>query len=149
VSAQNTAVAVAIGLAAATIPELFYYSSLLYLEMPAVALMFLVCLQADQLLSLGFADLKKSPSWYALILIAFIKETTLPVLLGFVAYRVIVQLSLSAFRSSWKRLLRNELFMAVGTLLPLFLYLFFRIYFGNPRTFDFVPANLLVFRSYP
>jgi len=142
VSAQNTAIAVALGLAAATIPEVFYYSSLLYLEMPAVVLMFLVCTSIDQLLSASFNDLKKHPSWYALILIGFIKETTVPFLLCFVVCRVIAQLRSSSARSSWKRLLRDELFMAMGTLLPLALYLFYRIYFGNPRTFDFVPANL-------
>jgi NADH:ubiquinone oxidoreductase subunit 5 (subunit L)/multisubunit Na+/H+ antiporter MnhA subunit len=106
-------------------------------------LMFLVCTQADRLLSLDFRDLTKTPSWYALILIGFIKETTVPFLLCFVVYRMIIQFSSKAPRSSWKRLVLGELAMALCTLLPLFLYLFYRVYFGNPRTFDFAPANLL------
>jgi hypothetical protein len=143
VSPRSTTLAIALGLAAATIPELFYYSSLLFLEMPAVVLMFLVCVNIEQLLTLSFNDLTKSPSWYALILIGFIKETVVPFLLCFMVYRMIIQLSSSASRASWKRLVRDELFMAVCTFLPLAIYLFFRVYFGNPRTFDFTPANLL------
>ncbi len=143
VSPRDLFAALALGLASATIPEVFYYSSLLYLEMPAVVLMFLVCRDIEQLLSLGFDDLTRRPSWYALILIGFIKETTVPFLLCFVVYRVIIQFRSAGRRVSWKRRTRDELFMALGILLPLLLYLFFRAWFGNPRTFDFKPANLL------
>ncbi len=143
VSPRNLFAGLVLGLAAATIPVVFYYSSLLYLEMPAVVLMFLVCLDVEPLLSLGFDELTQRPAWYALILIGFIKETTVPFLLCFVAYRIVVQFRAPGRRASWKRRVRDELFMALGTLLPLFYYLFFRTYFGNPREFSFTPANLL------
>ncbi len=142
VSPRNLLAALALGLAAATIPVVFYYSSLLYLEMPAVLLMFLVCRDIEPLLSLPFDELTRRPAWYALILIGFIKETTVPFLLCFVVYRIVVQLRSPGLRASWKRRIRDELFMAAGTLLPLFLYLFFRTWFGNPREFSFTPANL-------
>ncbi len=135
--------AVVLGLAAATIPSLYYYSSILYLEMPAVVLMFVVCREADELLSLGFEQLSTRPAWYALILVGFIKETTAAFLLSFVLCRIIFRMKTAIGSMPWKQLVRDELFMAAGTLLPLAIYLFYRSRFGNPRDFSFAPANLL------
>ena len=147
VASRGTLEVLALGAAAATIPVLLYYSSMLFLEMPAVVLMFLVCLHIEQLLSASYDELTKDPYWLALILIGFIKETSVVFLLVFVACRIFFRLMPSAERGLWKRLLRDELSMALGTLLPLAIYLFFRSYFGNPREFHFNLANLLDLRA--
>lgn len=142
-----TAVTLVLGMAIATIPVVFYFSSILYLEMPSVVLMFAVCSKADKLLSLDFHDLKKNPSWYALILIGFIKETAAAFLLCFVVCRIAARLKSSARPVPWLKLARDEFLMALGTLLPLVLYMFFRSYFGDRRQYHFNPANLLNLRA--
>ncbi|MFM8323062.1 MAG: hypothetical protein ACKOC5_19295 [Chloroflexota bacterium] len=75
------------GLAVGLIPVVFYYSSILYLDLPAALLMLPVCLQADTLLTVDHRRLKQLPAWYALLLIGFIKETTLLFLGLFLALR--------------------------------------------------------------
>ena len=140
---RSTLPAVLLGLAIATIPSLYYYSSILYLEMPAVVLMFLVCRESDELLSLPLDELTTRPAWYALVLIGFLKETAAAFLLSFVVFRIIIRVKIAWRDAPWKRLVRDELFMAVCTLLPLAVYLFFRKRFGDPRGFLFIPANLL------
>ncbi len=143
---RGTVPTVLLGLAAATIPSLYYYSSILYLEMPAVVLMFVVCRESDELLSLPFDELTSKPAWYALVLIGFIKETAAAFLLSFVVLRIIIRVKIAWRNGSWKRLVRGELFMAVGTLLPVAIYLFYRTRFGNPREFHFAPENVLSLR---
>ena len=80
------------GGAVATLPLLFYYSSILYLELPAIFLMTLVCMNIQSLLQEDFQKIRQNPSWYALILIGFIKETTTLFLLCFVLWRFIAVL---------------------------------------------------------
>jgi hypothetical protein len=70
-----------------SIPLVFYYSSIFYLELPAVCLMFVVCLRIDHLLHSDFNEIRNDPAWYALLLLGFIKETTLPFLIVFVIFR--------------------------------------------------------------
>lgn len=74
-------------MAVATIPTIFYYSSITYLEMPAVMLMTIVCLRIEPLARNDTSAIKQDVGWYALILLGFIKETTLPFILMFLAYR--------------------------------------------------------------
>jgi hypothetical protein len=144
---RSTLIKLALGMAVATIPLVFYYSSILYLEMPAVLLMFLACNKIDQLLDLSFDDLKTNPAWYALILIGFIKETAVVFLLSFVFCRIVVRLSKPTSRVTSLRWVRDEIFVALGTLLPLAIYLFFRSYSSDPRQFHFNQANLLDLRA--
>jgi hypothetical protein len=80
------------GIAVALIPVVYYYSSIFYLELPAVCLMFIVCLRIDHLLFSDFEEIRNDPGWYALILIGFIKETTIPFLLVFVAFRIAIKI---------------------------------------------------------
>jgi len=80
------------GIAVASIPVVYYYSSIFYLELPAVCLMFIVCLRIDHLLFSDFEEIRNDPGWYALILIGFIKETTIPFLLVFVAFRIAIKI---------------------------------------------------------
>jgi hypothetical protein len=81
-----------IALAIATTPLLLYYASILYLELPAVLLMFVVCLDIRRLLRVGPPELRRLPSWFALLGIGFVKETTLPFLFAFIICRLALQL---------------------------------------------------------
>ena len=147
------------GLAIGTIPIVFYYSSILYLEIPAIFLMTLVCIRISNLLQKDFVGLKQDIGWYALILIGFIKETTLPFLLCFLIYRTIISLW---NRTSNEKLnphteetadvktklpigqfFRDEFFVYFVTLLPIVYYLSFRTIFENTREYTLTLSNLL------
>jgi len=128
------------GGALATIPIVFYYSSILYLELPAVVLMTLVCVNIQNLLQQDFLKIKQNPFWYALILLGFIKETTTPFLLCFVGWRLIAflvkQRIAPAKMASLGHDLIQELKVALATLLPAVLYLFLRSFQTHNRSFS-------------
>ena len=138
------------GVAVAVIPTVYYYSSIFYLEMPAVMLMTLACLYSEQLLDSDFRELKKNIGWYALILVGFIKETTLPFLLCFVACRFLVRLWQLVIRPktdekkiSFGHFILGELPVYFVVLLPIVYYLAFRVIFADTRPYTLSPANLL------
>lgn len=79
------------GLSISTMPIVYYYSSILYIEPMAVILMFVVCIQAKDLLYVDYSEIKKNPAWYALIFLGFIKETVIPFLLCYLVCRLIIQ----------------------------------------------------------
>ena len=146
---------IAWGVAVATIPLIFYYSSILYLEPLAVFLMTIACFDADTLLHESSKDISHVPAWYALLLIGFIKETTIPFLLCFIAVRIIVQLQ------AWSRKNRKEesektlLNLLVGEfkvifalLAPIFLYLYFRAALISTRSFTPDILNLFDLTNY-
>ncbi len=131
------------GIAVLTLPLIRYYSSILYLEMPAVLCMTWAAFHADRLLRADPDRLTSAPAWYALLMVGFLKETTLPFLIAFIACR-----ALARFTILWRRrslnpatLLRETgVFYGVG--LPLFLYLCFRSHFGDPRPVALWLTNL-------
>ena len=135
-------------LAAATVPVLFYYSSILYIEPPAVFLMMVVCLRIKDLLHEDVHELKRNPAWYALILTGFIKETTIVFLLSVIACRV--GIALLSGRPSDRQpgktgagRLAGELNFIFSALLPCLLYLFLRSTFADTRAFTAHLQNLL------
>jgi hypothetical protein len=134
------------GCAVATIPLVFYYSSILYLEQSAIVLMTLVCFNIKDLFHEDFTKLKQNPFWYALILIGFIKETTIMFLLGVVFWRFVAFLirrrTESANVESFRRGLIQEIKIALATLLPAVLYLFLRSFQTRNRAFSPDIANL-------
>ncbi len=89
---EMTIPAILAGISVASIPVVYYYSSIFYLELPAVCLMFIVCLRIEHLLDSDFEEIRNDPGWYALILIGFIKETAIPFLLVFVAFRIAIKI---------------------------------------------------------
>ena|GEM_PF-1184832 len=147
------------GLSAAVIPIVFYYSSVLYLEMPAIFLMTIVCMHIGILLRKDFVELKQDIGWYALILIGFIKETTLPFLLCFLIYRTAISLwhriqdrkfnrqtevnAEAKPKSSNGQFIKGELSIYFVTLLPIVYYLLFRTIFDNTREYALTISNLL------
>jgi len=136
------------GLAVASIPLVYYYSSILYIEMPAIVLMLIVCFNIRSLLKDNFQTIKQNPAWYALILTGFIKETTIPFLVCFVGWRLIAgavqgRISLKSIKTSL-RSLEDELFIAVCLLLPVSFYLFLRGTLSQQtRWFSISLANLI------
>ncbi len=143
------------GIAAATIPLVYYYSSILYLELPAVFLMFIVCINIKKLLQDDFQDIRKNPSWYALILIGFIKETTIPFLFCFLGWRLISSVlqrrNLLTIRDNPPHKIVGELRIAFAVLLPVAFYLFLRGTLSQQsRGFSLTIShlvNILVYRT--
>lgn len=127
-------------LAIATIPVLFYYTSIFYLELPAIGLMLIVCLQLKGLLEDDFNAIKSNPSWYALLIIGFIKETVLPFLVCFLLIRLIYSIRRVRLKteqeknvgftipSNWHMvgIIGGEIMIAFSILFPLFFYLYLR-----------------------
>ena len=146
-SGSKTFVTVLWGLAVANLPLVYYYSSILYLELPAVVLMLVVCMNIRSLLKDDYQTIRQNPAWYALILIGFIKETTLPFLIGFIGWRLIVQvaggrISLKAIKRSLRNLW-EEVRIALAVLLPIVFFLFLRGKLSQQsREFSFHLANL-------
>jgi hypothetical protein len=136
-------------LALGGIPVIFYYSSILYLEMPAVFLMVVVCLDIDHVLTARDEALRRRPAWYALILLGFVKETTIAFLAVVVACRLAARWR--EIRSHPRRM-RETLIEARTVfciLLPLAVYLFYRGVFGDVRrTFSPHWANLSETQTY-
>jgi len=137
------------GFAAATIPIIFYYSSILYIDPPAVFLMTIVCLHIKSLIHEDSRKITQTPGWYALILMGFIKETTIPFLLCVLAFRVFIQLrnwyrsaSAEGSEKPFAGLAAGELGIIFSTLAPVFLYLFFRTIWTSTRSFSIDISNL-------
>jgi hypothetical protein len=108
--------------------------------------MTLVCFSIKSLLYDDFTKLKQNLFWYALILIGFIKETTIIFLLGFVFWRFVAFLirrrTTSANIESLRPGLIQEIKVASATLLPAVLYLFLRSFQTRNRAFSPDIANL-------
>jgi hypothetical protein len=153
-----------LGLSVATIPILLYYSSILYLELPAVFLMFYVCLKVKTLIFDDVYQLRHNPAWYALIVIGFIKETTVPflfclllvriwatitnkILIRPVSYRP-VKIFRQNNRSEILKILTNELIVTFSTLFPVVLYIFLRSIFATTRSFTPNLTNLWMVQTY-
>jgi hypothetical protein len=126
------------GLVVATVPLVFYYSSILYLEPLATALMLIACLRMGDLLRVGFEEIRNIPAWYALVILGFIKETAVVFLLCFIACRLVVQLK----RRPLGNALVGELSIVVATCVPIGLYLSLRSTLGQLRSFDPDPGAL-------
>lgn len=129
------------GFAVATIPIVFYYSSILYIELPAVCLMTIVCFRAESLLRDDFNKIKQTGAWYALVLLGFVKETATVFLLCFLLFRVALTLQrlVKEHRAQLPRpimaQLGQECALAFSVLYPIVLYLLLRAYEQLPRNF--------------
>ena len=114
------------GFAIGTMPVIVYYSSILYLEMPAIVLMTVVCINAEKLLTDDLDTIKTNPAWYALLFIGFIKDNTLPFLLCFLIPRFIANVFNRKSGNNFFQRLREESIVGFCVLLPLILFLCFR-----------------------
>jgi hypothetical protein len=143
------------GLAAASLPLVYFFSSSLYLELPAVVLMLVVCINIKSLLRDDFQKIRQNPAWLALILIGFVKETTVPFLVCFLGWRIIASLlhKRMATPTMKHRLssLLGEASIFLSVLLPVLLYLLLRGTLSEQtRGYSFTISNLtnlLVYRT--
>ena len=123
----------------ATIPLVFYYSSILYIDLSAAFLMAIVCFNTDELLRNDFNSIRHSPGWIALVLLGFIKETVVVFLLCFLVSRTVLSLrrlmngSIKGFQDIIKNYLTGELPIVFCVLCPYLLYIIFRVYLINIR----------------
>lgn len=147
---------IALGIAVVTIPIVFYYSSILYLEPPMVFLMTVACLDINNLLRKDSQEISQIPGWYALLLIGFVKETAIPFLLCFIVIRTIVQLrtwskgtSQEKLEKTLIRLLAGELGIIFSVLAPAFLYVYFRATLTTTRNYAPQISNLFDLSIYP
>lgn len=127
-------------LAIVTIPIVYYYSAIVYLELPAVVLMAIVCFDADALLTAPAGEIRGRPAWAALVVIGFLKETTTPFLIAIVACRVVSRWMKS--RGRLEEMIREEAQMAAAVLLPLLVWLVIRRIYPGPRVIPFRWGNL-------
>ncbi len=139
---------VGLALVIGTLPLILYYSSLLYLEMPAVLLMTIVCFRAETLLKTPAERLPEELSWYALLLIGFIKETVAPFILVFLVVRYAIQFARIRKTEDKARAIWSEAKVGICVLLPLAVYLVYRTFFSHAREFAPDAANLIDWRLY-
>ena len=131
------------GLFVFTTPLLLYYSSILYLELPAVLLMAIVAFHAEALLFDEVHEVLQHPAWVALVLIGFIKETALPFLAALLACRLVVQCARSVRGSKrWTSLL-HEARVVCAVTVPLALYLVYRAR-GDQRPPGLIFGNVFI-----
>jgi hypothetical protein len=130
--------------AVGTVPVLFYYSSILYLEMPVLLCMTVLCLGADDLLGAPVEELARKPLWIAVLLVGFLKDNVAPLLGVLVACRWLARAA-----SVWKSPRRlqaalGEARFAYCAMAPYFTYAVYRVFFsGVKRTYSPAASNLV------
>jgi len=136
----------------ATVPSIFYYSSILYIEPPAILMMTIVCLDIKNLTHQNSREVTQNPNWYALILIGLLKETTTPFLLCFIACREIVQFQ-NWYKAREEKSLAGFLVLEFGivfaVLAPVIFYLYIRSELTSTRSYNPHPSNLFDPSIYP
>jgi hypothetical protein len=131
-------------LAVASIPVVLYYSSVLYLEMPAVLLMTVVCLGAEIWTTCAPEELPGKPEWYALILLGFVKETVPAFLGAAILARLWVRLRYHRGAGSPRRQLLAEARPAACALIPFLVYWAYRTFLSTSiRGYSPDPAGLI------
>lgn len=139
----NWRVGILFGIAVITVPLIYYYSSILYLELPAVVLMTCVCLHADDLLGREKSEVVRHPAWYALLVAGFLKETVVPFIAAFLLLRLATRLTAQG-RLFWTRKhLLDEITVVFAVAAPVSVYILLCKVLGEMRGYDPGPGNLL------
>lgn len=131
-----------------SIPLVYFYTSLLYLEMPIVLLMTVCIFDLKSILYLEHEKLLNRPSWYCLLLISFLKETAIIFLLLILCLRVIHQIKMNIRSSKLIKILLSEITLYLLVLSPCAVYLFFRQYSPIYRAFGGQFNKLLDISNY-
>jgi hypothetical protein len=135
--------AAAVAAAIATMPLVFFYTSLLYLEMPAVLLFSLVFFRAEALLCQDIGKTREDPCWIAIVLVGMVKETVLPLLAACLVCRAIIRGRILLRSRAGIRAYVGEAAFAFCILLPPAIYLWFRNLAGVARVLQPHPAHLV------
>src|SRR3989344_3203395 len=131
-----------------TIPLMTFYGSLLYLELPIVFIMLICLFQIKNIISQPYSILTKQPVWLCLVILPFLKETTIMFLLLVVGVRTIFQQFVLSKNLRPKRFLLSEFLFAVSILSPAILYLLFRKYFSGFRPYGWQLVNIVTLTNY-
>jgi hypothetical protein len=116
-------------------PAVYYYSTTLYLEMPAVVLLLFVMYYVEPVLTEDFESVRGSPGWYALMAVGFIKETLAALIIGFIVLRLLIRgLIIIKNKAITGRTILNEAAAAFCIGAPLAIYIMLRLAFGEPDT---------------
>lgn len=135
-----------LSLAFVTVPLVYFYSNLLYLEMPVVLLMTICVFDLEFLILSPVENLFKKPGWYCLLFISFLKETVFMFLFIIVMARFIYQIIKN--KDAEIRTLIREIKTGFLVLSPLAIYLFFRMFFSHFRPYGMALSNLGMFHNY-
>jgi hypothetical protein len=138
------AAALGFGLAFVLTPNLYYHSTILYLELPALALLLVALYHLDTLLKEDFRSVRCSPGWYALLAAGFFKETMVFFIAGIIGlrlgHRMVSQAKAGRLNGKgvWE-----EIAAAFCIALPLFVYAVFRSLFIQVRGYSPSLGNLV------
>jgi len=130
-------------LSVVTVPVFYFYSSLLYLELPAIALA-TVCLfdMRSLILSKGH-QLMTRPSWYCLLLSSFLKETMVVFVIIILGVRFVYQVfSMPDLKDKAKAMMLESRILFMG-MAPFLIFLFFRAHFCNHESYNGQWRNVL------
>jgi len=145
---QNDLLALIFSFATATVPLIYFYSSILYLEMPIIFLMIVCIFDLNFLISSDPKRLIRRYSWYLLLLLSFLKEAALIFLLVIVIVRLIYQYK-KYYSSSHKFIiLLSEIRVGVMILSPIIIYLTFRSLFSDVRPYGGQVKNIFEINYY-
>jgi len=126
-------------LAVGTTPLLSYYSTVLYLELPAIVLLTVVCLRSKEMLEADAAELRRDVGWPCLLAAGLVKETLVPFLGAWLLCRGLVAL---AKRPRFRTVVQESV-LAVVVVLPVAVYLGFRVSAHVYRVYGCAWGNLL------
>ncbi|MGB2908724.1 MAG: hypothetical protein WBB73_16605, partial [Candidatus Aminicenantaceae bacterium] len=137
------ATALGFGLAFTLTPDLYYHATILYLELPALALLLVALYYLDTLLTADFQSVRGCPGWYALLAAGFFKETLVFFIFGIIGLRLAFRLfpQLKSGRLKLKAIL-EEAAAAFCMALPLGIYVVFRASFIQVRGYHPILSNL-------
>jgi len=137
---NNHVLSIVLSFSFVTIPLVYFFSTILYLEMPIVLLMTYCVFHTKDLLYSNTKTIMSSPIWYALLLLSFLKETVLILLIVLLAMRFVVQI----FSNKLKVFtVLSEIKMYILVLIPVLTYLLFRMYFLKFR--PYIPQADILF----
>lgn len=132
----------------ATLPIVYFYSSLLYLEMPVVLLFIFVIFNLKTYLVTPVDQLRQQNVWIVLLFLSFLKESVIFILTPLILLRLLTQFFA---KKNWTpAVLVKEIASSVLLLTPLLVYLFLRNQVSQPRTYQanvsvlFSPQNYLL-----
>jgi len=129
---QNSILSLISAFTIATVPSLYYYSSVVYLSIPEVVLMIVCLFDIDALLHMPFDKLVKRPSWYCLILTYFFKETALISIIIIFIIRFIIQMGMFSSVRDRIKVVMSEARIAILLTGPFLAWFVLRLYFWVP-----------------
>lgn len=147
-----------IAISIATMPVLWYYATIYYLELPAILLMLWVTLNLEKVMKGNLSELKSDNVWIGLLLIGFIKETSIIFLVSLLILRGLYQvyklfqtkeINTRVGGTNLIQFLVNEAIITLSVLFPLVYYLALRRFLINiDRTYAWAFSNLLDLSTY-